>query len=81
METTKAKTPVTPMRENEPMGWGKHKHDKLGDVPAEYLLWAYATPNIMRIRPKLRAYIEQNKKHLEQEAQTIASKRIRKHKI
>lgn len=44
-----------------PMPWGKHKGDKLADVPDSYLLWILDNPAIDRQRnAALFAYIEEN---------------------
>lgn len=56
------------MKDSDLMPFGKHKDEKLGDVPASYLLWAYSEPDLMRRYPGLKDYIESGKAHLEAEA-------------
>lgn len=56
------------MKDSDLMPFGKYKGEKLGDVPAEYLLWVFDNVN----RPgemfqSVRQYIKDNLKALEKE--------------
>jgi uncharacterized protein (DUF3820 family) len=47
------------------MPFGKHRGERLGDIPASYLLWLHDQsfcPN------KVRNYVERERKHLTEEA-------------
>lgn len=56
-----------PMKEWELMDFGKHKGEKLGDVPAKYLLWCYEQSFIKKSKPRLYAYLVKNIKRIEKE--------------
>lgn len=56
---------VEPMNEREFMSFGKFKGERLGDVPAWWLLWVYDQKEMKRTRPQLYAYIEENLSYLE----------------
>jgi len=47
------------------MPFGQFKGQKLANVPAHWLLWAY--DNIPNLRADLKLYIEDNKQALQQE--------------
>lgn len=46
------------------MPFGKHKGEKLANVPASYLLWAFDN---LQLNDNLKKYIRENKDALEQE--------------
>lgn len=46
------------------MPFGKHKGEKLANVPASYLLWAFDN---LQLNDNLKKYIRENKEALEQE--------------
>ena len=56
--------------DNTLMPFGQHQGIELGKVPAHYLLWCLKEK--YNLSPSLKAYIEQNKKKLEQEAKRAA---------
>jgi len=49
------------------MPFGKHQDECLGDIPASYLLW-FADQDWSKKYPDILAYIEKERKTLEQEA-------------
>jgi len=55
------------VNDNTTMNWGKHKGKRLGDVPADYLLW-FAEQKWADTRPELLAYVNSNLAQLEAEA-------------
>jgi Putative quorum-sensing-regulated virulence factor len=55
------------MKDSDEMPFGKHKGEKLGDVPASYLLWLADQPDVKRKYPELYAYIDEGRVHLEKE--------------
>lgn len=55
------------MKDSDIMPFGKHKGEKLGDVPASYLLWLGDQPDIKKRHPELWAYIDSGRAHLEKE--------------
>lgn len=59
---------VAEMKDSDVMPFGKHKGEKLGDIPASYLLWAYDQEWCVINFPLLAAYVAKNYKALEQEA-------------
>lgn len=50
--------------DNSRMPFGKYKNEKLANVPASYLLWAYDNLNL---RPDLKRYINSVRDSLQQE--------------
>lgn len=56
------------MKDSDVMPFGKHKDEKLGDVPASYLLWAADQSWVKEKYPGLFTYVDSNRKHLEKEA-------------
>lgn len=58
------------MTDKDLMPFGKYKGDKIGEVSASYLLWAYSQPDLMKRYPELKEYIEKGRKALEEEAKT-----------
>ena len=56
------------MKDSDLMPFGKYKDEKIGDVPASYLLWLGDQPDIKKRYPELFAYIDSGRKHLEREA-------------
>ncbi len=52
------------LTDNDPMPYGKHKGEKLANVPAQYLLWLYTND---KATPEVKQYIEDNKEELKQE--------------
>ncbi len=58
----------TVARDSDRMTFGKHKGERLADVPASYLLWCYRELELIRKYPGLRAYIEKNLRRLQAEA-------------
>lgn len=50
------------------MPFGKHKGQKLGDVPAGYLVWLSEQEDDGRY-PKVREYIKKNLQHLVKESE------------
>lgn len=40
------------------MIWGKHKGERISDIPINYLEWLKTIPNYKTLKPKLRAAIE-----------------------
>jgi hypothetical protein len=54
------------LRDSDLMPFGKHKNEKLGDVPASYLLWL-GNQDLRRYEA-LKKYIDDNRKALEMEA-------------
>lgn len=57
------------MKDSDLMPFGKYKGEKLGDVPASYLLWLGDQPDFAQKNPGLSGYIEANRNWLEQEKQ------------
>lgn len=56
------------MNDESIMPFGKHKGEKLANVPAKYLLWLYDTGcNSGTSHEELKAYIEDNMDVLKQE--------------
>lgn len=55
---------VPELTDNSLMPFGKYKGDKLANVPAAYLLWAFDN---LTLQPNLKRYIEKNKDALLQE--------------
>ena len=51
--------------DDDVMSFGKHKGEKMQDVPASYLHWLYTSTDIWDTRLKL--YIEENMNHLKEE--------------
>lgn len=51
------------MKDKDEMPFGKHKGERLGDVPASYLLWLGNQD--LRRYPELKKYIDDNRKALE----------------
>lgn len=49
------------------MPFGRYIGEKLGDVPADYLLWFYEHPMLSRNFPELAKYVSENLKALEAE--------------
>jgi len=58
------------MKDNDIMPFGKHKGEKLGDVPARYLLWLSEQPDVSARLSGIIQYVEQNRAHLEKEAKS-----------
>lgn len=58
------------MKDSDLMPFGKHKGEKLGDVPASYLLWLGDQPDVKQRHPELYAYIESGRVHLEKESKS-----------
>lgn len=58
-----------PMKEWELMDFGKYKGEKLGDVPAKYLVWCYEEAFIKRSKPRLYAYIVKNIQRIKRESE------------
>jgi len=56
-----------PMTGDDEMPFGKHKGEKLDDVPAEYLLWLWEQEWTKTKWRSLFAYLEDCKEALEQE--------------
>lgn len=56
------------MNDSDLMPFGKHDGEKLGDVPASYLLWLGDQPWVERSWPDLFGYILGNFERLEKEA-------------
>lgn len=56
------------------MPFGKHKGEKLANVPASYLLWAFDN---LPLNDNLKKYIRENKEVLEQEKKR-ADKQMRR---
>lgn len=48
--------------------FGKHKGERLGDVPAGYLLWLGDQEWLGQKFPEIKAYIEKERRTLEKEA-------------
>lgn len=55
------------MTDSDLMPFGKHKGKKLGDVPADYLLWLYEQDWFLKSWGSLAGYVAQNYKALEME--------------
>ena len=53
------------MTDESIMPFGKHKGEKMANVPASYLLWIYDNMNLF---DDLREYIDENRDALEVEA-------------
>jgi uncharacterized protein (DUF3820 family) len=64
-----------PMKESELMGFGKYEHEKLGDVPAQYLMWCFEQRSLMNRKPELQEYIRRNLVHLKKEAENERGRR------
>lgn len=63
------------LKDSDLMPFGKYKGEKIGDVPANYLLWWFHEQRGGECRhPELRDHIEKNLKHLQKEVNE-ASKR------
>lgn len=56
------------MKDSDLMTWGKYKGEKLGNVPASYLLWFFEQP-WAKEHKELFAYVESGFKHLVKEAE------------
>ena len=58
-----------PFKDSDLMPFGEHKDEKIGDVPADYLLWFAEQPWAMKY-PRLLAYVNlgKNKEWLIKEA-------------
>lgn len=56
-----------PMKDSDPMTFGKYKGTPIGRVPASYLLWFYDQPKAKDSQPATIAYIEANIKALQAE--------------
>lgn len=56
------------MKDSDLMPFGKYKGEKLGDVPADYLLWLVDQGNVRVRYPELYRYVDQGRAHLEKEA-------------
>lgn len=56
------------MTDQSLMPFGKHKDEKLGDVPGGYLLWAYNEKDLMDRYPGLYLYIKSNMRIISQDA-------------
>ena len=54
------------MKDDDLMPFGKHKGEKLGDIPASYLLWCADNFGPGKY-PDLVAYVEKNRMALEKE--------------
>lgn len=61
--------PVEPLKDSDPMPFGKFRGEKIGDVPAWYLIWLLTADfaDIKKQYPRLYAYIEKNEAYLEKE--------------
>lgn len=59
--------PVEALKDSDLIHFGKHQGEKLGDVPAQYLLWLDEQPDFRADHPRLAAYIENNRVVLEKE--------------
>jgi len=57
------------LRDSDPMPYGKHKGEKLGDVPARYLLWLWdnGKSDLPRGEDAVADYISKNLRLLESE--------------
>lgn len=55
--------PAQPWNDDTVMPWGKHKGQKLGKIPASYLLWLYEQPWI-KSWEGLHAYLKANEDRL-----------------
>jgi hypothetical protein len=53
-------------KDSDIMPFGKYKGEKIGDVPASYLLW-FADSDLAKSWPMLAEYVEKNRKLLEKE--------------
>lgn len=58
--------PVEPLKDDDPMPIGKYKGTKMGNVPATWLDWFRDQP-WARSYPKILAYINKNKEHIDRE--------------
>lgn len=54
-------------KDSDLMPFGAHKDEKLGDVPASYLLW-FGSQTWAKKFPRILKYVEDNKKWLTEEA-------------
>jgi uncharacterized protein (DUF3820 family) len=59
-------TKIDKLTDNSPMPWGKHKGEKMANVPAYYLLWCYDNNKVC---DRVRAYVEENMDILEEQAE------------
>lgn len=55
------------MTDSDLMPFGRYIGEKLGDVPADYLLWFYDHPILSKTFPELAKYVSENLKALEAE--------------
>ena len=55
------------MEDSDLMPFGKHKGDRLDQVPARYLLWLDEQPGFRKRTPTLAEYIRRNRSVLEKE--------------
>jgi len=46
-----------PLDDEDEMPYGEHKGEKMGDLPAKYLIWLYENN---RCSQKVKAYIDEN---------------------
>lgn len=57
---------ATPWTDQTVFPWGKHKGERVRDVPASYLLWLFEQPWI-KSWPGLHAYLKQHEDQLMEE--------------
>jgi hypothetical protein len=51
------------------MPFGKHRGERLGSIPADYLLWLYDRHWLAEKFPTVHRYIDQERERLEKEAE------------
>lgn len=49
------------------MPFGKHKGERIGEVPASYLLWLFEQDDLEQTRPQLFEYISEHEEALYRE--------------
>ena len=57
-----------PLRDSDPMPYGKHKGTIMEKVPAKYLLYIYESGSEDLCKPQVKQYIESNLDVIKQQA-------------